>query len=109
MNFHPAYGCLKKLNLLFQDYYNTNIIINNFVFYLCKFKDFFLNILNSVIWFFPPQRPPFMPPPMGNMPPPPGMIFPPGMPPAPGAANLTSDEIWVENNTTEGKVLSSFI
>lgn len=45
-----------------------------------------------------------MPPPMGNMPPPPGMIFPPGMPPAPGAANLTSDEIWVENNTTEGKI-----
>ncbi|KAK9955819.1 hypothetical protein ABG768_015670 [Culter alburnus] len=51
------------------------------------------------------QRPPFMPPPMGNMPPPPGMIFPPGMPPSPGAtSSLTSDEIWVENTTPEGKV-----
>lgn len=45
-----------------------------------------------------------MPPPMGNMPPPPGMIFPPGMPPSPGAASLPSEEIWVENNTPEGKV-----
>ncbi|XP_016307321.1 transcription elongation regulator 1 [Sinocyclocheilus anshuiensis] len=53
------------------------------------------------------QRPPFMPPPMGNMPPPPGMIFPPGMPPSPGTgavSSLTSDEIWVENTTPEGKV-----
>ncbi|XP_067280633.1 transcription elongation regulator 1 [Pseudorasbora parva] len=51
------------------------------------------------------QRPPFMPPPMGNMPPPPGMIFPPGMPPSPGVtSSLTSDEIWVENTTPEGKV-----
>ncbi|RXN05897.1 transcription elongation regulator 1-like protein [Labeo rohita] len=53
------------------------------------------------------QRPPFMPPPMGNLPPPPGMIFPPGMPPSPGTgavSNLTSDEIWVENTTPEGKV-----
>uniref|UniRef100_A0A8C1NKT2 Transcription elongation regulator 1 n=1 Tax=Cyprinus carpio TaxID=7962 RepID=A0A8C1NKT2_CYPCA len=52
-------------------------------------------------------RPPFMPPPMGNMPPPPGMIFPPGMPPSPGTgavSSLTSDEIWVENTTPEGKV-----
>uniref|UniRef100_A0A673M3R6 Transcription elongation regulator 1 n=1 Tax=Sinocyclocheilus rhinocerous TaxID=307959 RepID=A0A673M3R6_9TELE len=53
------------------------------------------------------QRPPFMPPPMGNMPPPPGMIFPPGMPPSPGTgavSSLTSDEIWVENTTPQGKV-----
>ncbi|XP_077052122.1 transcription elongation regulator 1 isoform X2 [Siphateles boraxobius] len=51
------------------------------------------------------QRPPFMPPPMGNMPPPPGMIFPPGMPPSPGTtSSLTSDDIWVENSTPEGKV-----
>ncbi|KAK2873066.1 hypothetical protein QQF64_017195 [Cirrhinus molitorella] len=53
------------------------------------------------------QRPPFMPPPMGNMPPPPGMIFPPGMPPSSGTgavSSLTSDEIWVENTTPEGKV-----
>uniref|UniRef100_A0A8C1VRI7 Transcription elongation regulator 1 n=1 Tax=Cyprinus carpio TaxID=7962 RepID=A0A8C1VRI7_CYPCA len=53
------------------------------------------------------QRSPFMPPPMGNMPPPPGMIFPPGMPPSPGTgavSSLTSDEIWVENTTPEGKV-----
>ncbi|XP_016392541.1 transcription elongation regulator 1-like [Sinocyclocheilus rhinocerous] len=53
------------------------------------------------------QRPPFMPPPMSNMPPPPGMIFPPGMPPSPGTgavSSLTSDEIWVENTTPEGKV-----
>ncbi|XP_059398737.1 transcription elongation regulator 1-like [Carassius carassius] len=53
------------------------------------------------------QRPPFMPPPMGNMPPPPGMTFPPGMPPSPGTgsvSSLTSEEIWVENTTPEGKV-----
>ncbi|XP_026090077.1 transcription elongation regulator 1-like [Carassius auratus] len=53
------------------------------------------------------QRPPFMPPPMGNMPPPPGMIFPPGMPPSPGTgsvSSMTSEEIWVENTTPEGKV-----
>lgn len=52
-----------------------------------------------------PQRPQFMPPPMGNMPPPPGMIFPPGMPPS----NLPSDEIWVENTTPEGKVLKTHL
>ncbi|KAI4873132.1 hypothetical protein NFI96_016446 [Prochilodus magdalenae] len=53
------------------------------------------------------QRPPFMPPPIANMPPPPGMIFPPGMPPVPATGtpgNLTSEEIWVENTTPEGKV-----
>ncbi|XP_061091529.1 transcription elongation regulator 1-like isoform X2 [Conger conger] len=53
------------------------------------------------------QRPPFMPPPMGSLPPPPGMMFPPGMPPVPtpGAPTLPpSEEIWVENQTPEGKV-----
>ncbi|XP_062392931.1 transcription elongation regulator 1 isoform X3 [Sardina pilchardus] len=53
------------------------------------------------------QRPPFMPPPLSNMPPPPGMIFPPGMPPVPSAAGPKlppSEEIWVKNNTQEGKV-----
>ncbi|MGH0119417.1 UNVERIFIED_CONTAM: hypothetical protein FKN15_022552 [Acipenser sinensis] len=53
------------------------------------------------------ERPPFMPPPMGNMPPPPGMMFPPGMPPVPtpGAPTLSpNEEIWVENKTPEGKV-----
>ncbi|KAG9265477.1 transcription elongation regulator 1-like [Astyanax mexicanus] len=53
------------------------------------------------------QRPPFMPPPIGNMPPPPGMIFPPGMPPVPASGapgTLTTEEIWVENTTPEGKV-----
>ncbi|XP_026995639.2 transcription elongation regulator 1 [Tachysurus fulvidraco] len=53
------------------------------------------------------QRPPFLPPPMGNMPPPPGMIFPPGMHPVPaagGAGGTATEEIWVENNTHEGKV-----
>uniref|UniRef100_A0A8C7MX76 Transcription elongation regulator 1 n=1 Tax=Oncorhynchus kisutch TaxID=8019 RepID=A0A8C7MX76_ONCKI len=52
------------------------------------------------------QRPPFMPPPMGSMPPPPGMLFPPGMPPVPAAGAHTlppTDEIWVENKTSEGK------
>uniref|UniRef100_A0A4W5NBV8 Transcription elongation regulator 1 n=1 Tax=Hucho hucho TaxID=62062 RepID=A0A4W5NBV8_9TELE len=52
------------------------------------------------------QRPPFMPPPMGSMPPPPGMLFPPGMPPVPGAGAPTlppTEEIWVENKTPEGK------
>lgn len=43
------------------------------------------------------------------MPPPPGIIFPPGIPPAtsPAAApSLTStEEIWVENKSPEGKVL----
>uniref|UniRef100_A0A8C7MX53 Transcription elongation regulator 1 n=1 Tax=Oncorhynchus kisutch TaxID=8019 RepID=A0A8C7MX53_ONCKI len=51
-------------------------------------------------------RPPFMPPPMGSMPPPPGMLFPPGMPPVPAAGAHTlppTDEIWVENKTSEGK------
>lgn len=60
--------------------------------------------------FFPlyNQRPPFLPPPMGNMPPPPGMIFPPGMHPVPtagGAGGTSTEEIWVENTTPEGKVL----
>ncbi|XP_053486864.1 transcription elongation regulator 1a isoform X5 [Ictalurus furcatus] len=54
------------------------------------------------------QRPPFIPPPVSAMPPPPGIIFPPGIPPAasPAAApSLTStEEIWVENKSTEGKV-----
>ncbi|KAL7853466.1 hypothetical protein AOLI_G00203100 [Acnodon oligacanthus] len=53
------------------------------------------------------QRPPFMPPPIANMPPPPGMIFPPGMPPVPAAGapgSLSTEEIWVENTTPEGKV-----
>ncbi|XP_068600139.1 transcription elongation regulator 1 [Brachionichthys hirsutus] len=52
------------------------------------------------------QRPPFLPPPMGNLPPPPGMLFPPGMPPLPasGSPSLNpSEEIWVENKTAEGK------
>uniref|UniRef100_A0A8C2ZWJ8 Transcription elongation regulator 1 n=1 Tax=Cyclopterus lumpus TaxID=8103 RepID=A0A8C2ZWJ8_CYCLU len=52
------------------------------------------------------QRPPFLPPPMGNLPPPPGMLFPPGMPPVPasGAPALSpAEEIWVENKTPEGK------
>lgn len=41
------------------------------------------------------------------MPPPPGIIFPPGIPPSasPAAASLTStEEIWVENKSPEGKV-----
>uniref|UniRef100_A0AAR2JYR9 Transcription elongation regulator 1 n=1 Tax=Pygocentrus nattereri TaxID=42514 RepID=A0AAR2JYR9_PYGNA len=53
------------------------------------------------------QRPPFMPPPIANMPPPPGMLFPPGMPPVPAAGapgSLSTEEIWVENTTPEGKV-----
>uniref|UniRef100_A0A3B4B3G2 Transcription elongation regulator 1 n=1 Tax=Periophthalmus magnuspinnatus TaxID=409849 RepID=A0A3B4B3G2_9GOBI len=52
------------------------------------------------------QRPPFLPPPMGNMPPPPGMVFPPGMPPGPSSGNPglnPNEEIWVENKTPEGK------
>uniref|UniRef100_A0A3Q2UNJ9 Transcription elongation regulator 1 n=1 Tax=Fundulus heteroclitus TaxID=8078 RepID=A0A3Q2UNJ9_FUNHE len=52
------------------------------------------------------QRPPFLPPPIGNLPPPPGMLFPPGMPPVPasGSPALTpTEEIWVENKTSEGK------
>uniref|UniRef100_A0A8C9VCA3 Transcription elongation regulator 1 n=1 Tax=Scleropages formosus TaxID=113540 RepID=A0A8C9VCA3_SCLFO len=60
-----------------------------------------------VVYSLHPQRPPFMPPPMGNMPPPPGMMFPPGMPPVPtpGAPTLPpTEEIWVENKTPEGKV-----
>uniref|UniRef100_A0A3Q2Y2B3 Transcription elongation regulator 1 n=1 Tax=Hippocampus comes TaxID=109280 RepID=A0A3Q2Y2B3_HIPCM len=51
-------------------------------------------------------RPPFLPPPMGNLPPPPGMLFPPGMPPVPTAAGPApnpAEEIWVENKTPEGK------
>ncbi|KAF4091294.1 hypothetical protein AMELA_G00035390 [Ameiurus melas] len=54
------------------------------------------------------QRPPFIPPPVSAMPPPPGIIFPPGIPPTASpaaAAPLTStEEIWVENKSTEGKV-----
>lgn len=53
------------------------------------------------------QRPPFLPPPMGNLPPPPGMIFPPGMPPIPASGTPSvnpAEEIWVENKTSEGKV-----
>uniref|UniRef100_A0A8B9KQ58 Transcription elongation regulator 1 n=1 Tax=Astyanax mexicanus TaxID=7994 RepID=A0A8B9KQ58_ASTMX len=55
------------------------------------------------------KRPPFIPPPVGNMPPPPGIIFPPGIPPtasaAPAAHTLTTtEEIWVENKSPEGKV-----
>ncbi|XP_016353903.1 transcription elongation regulator 1-like isoform X2 [Sinocyclocheilus anshuiensis] len=54
----------------------------------------------------PLQRPPFMPPPGGSMPPPPGMIFPPGIPPtaAPAPAPPSTEEIWVENKSPEGKV-----
>ncbi|XP_046706272.1 transcription elongation regulator 1a isoform X1 [Silurus meridionalis] len=55
------------------------------------------------------QRPPFIPPPVSTMTPPPGIIFPPGIPPvaSPAAAppSLTStEEIWVENKSPEGKV-----
>lgn len=53
------------------------------------------------------QRPPFLPPPIGNLPPPPGMLFPPGMPPVPSSGSPTlnpTEEIWVENKTSEGKV-----
>ncbi|XP_014901511.1 transcription elongation regulator 1 isoform X2 [Poecilia latipinna] len=52
------------------------------------------------------QRPPFLPPPIGNLPPPPGMLFPPGMPPVPASGNPAlnpAEEIWVENKTSEGK------
>ncbi|XP_069002241.1 transcription elongation regulator 1 isoform X4 [Embiotoca jacksoni] len=52
------------------------------------------------------QRPPFLPPPIGNLPPPPGMLFPPGMPPVPASGNPglnPAEEIWVENKTPEGK------
>nr|XP_057943907.1 transcription elongation regulator 1 isoform X2 [Doryrhamphus excisus] len=52
------------------------------------------------------QRPPFLPPPIGNLPPPPGMLFPPGMPPAPASGSPAlnpAEEIWVENKTPEGK------
>uniref|UniRef100_A0A8C1IV10 Transcription elongation regulator 1a (CA150) n=1 Tax=Cyprinus carpio TaxID=7962 RepID=A0A8C1IV10_CYPCA len=55
----------------------------------------------------PLQRPPFMPPPGGSMQPPPGMIFPPGIPPtaSPAPPSLPStEEIWVENKSPEGKV-----
>ncbi|XP_016102489.1 transcription elongation regulator 1-like isoform X3 [Sinocyclocheilus grahami] len=54
----------------------------------------------------PLQRPPFMPPPGGSMPPPPGMIFPPGIPPtaSPAPAPPSTEEIWVENKSPEGKV-----
>ncbi|RVE64010.1 hypothetical protein OJAV_G00142280 [Oryzias javanicus] len=53
------------------------------------------------------QRPPFLPPPIGNLPPPPGMLFPPGMPPVPTSGNPTlnpTEEIWVENKASEGKI-----
>ncbi|XP_062262350.1 transcription elongation regulator 1 isoform X2 [Platichthys flesus] len=52
------------------------------------------------------QRPPFLPPPIGSLPPPPGMLFPPGMPPVPATATPAlnpTEEIWVENKTSEGK------
>ncbi|XP_047185618.1 transcription elongation regulator 1 isoform X8 [Scophthalmus maximus] len=52
------------------------------------------------------QRPPFLPPPIGNLPPPPGMLFPPGMPPVPTPGTPAvnpAEEIWVENKTSEGK------
>ncbi|XP_047235762.1 transcription elongation regulator 1 isoform X3 [Girardinichthys multiradiatus] len=52
------------------------------------------------------QRPPFLPPPIGNLPPPPGMLFPPGMPPVPSSGNPAlnpTEEIWVENKTSEAK------
>uniref|UniRef100_A0A8C7XJB3 Transcription elongation regulator 1 n=1 Tax=Oryzias sinensis TaxID=183150 RepID=A0A8C7XJB3_9TELE len=52
------------------------------------------------------QRPPFLPPPIGNLPPPPGMLFPPGMPPVPSSGNPAlnpTEEIWVENKASEGK------
>ncbi|XP_015229436.1 PREDICTED: transcription elongation regulator 1 isoform X2 [Cyprinodon variegatus] len=52
------------------------------------------------------QRPPFLPPPIGNLPPPPGMLFPPGMPPVPASGTPAlnpTEEIWVENKTSEGK------
>ncbi|XP_067246020.1 transcription elongation regulator 1a isoform X6 [Chanodichthys erythropterus] len=59
----------------------------------------------------PLQRPPFMPPPGGSMPPPPGMIFPPGIPPTASPAPTSAppsmpstEEIWVENKSSEGKV-----
>ncbi|MEQ2233186.1 hypothetical protein ILYODFUR_019399, partial [Ilyodon furcidens] len=51
-------------------------------------------------------RPPFLPPPIGNLPPPPGMLFPPGMPPVPSSGNPAlnpTEEIWVENKTSEAK------
>ncbi|XP_023817991.1 transcription elongation regulator 1 isoform X1 [Oryzias latipes] len=53
------------------------------------------------------QRPPFLPPPIGNLPPPPGMLFPPGMPPVPSSGNPAlnpTEEIWVENKASEGKI-----
>uniref|UniRef100_A0A672ZW28 Transcription elongation regulator 1 n=1 Tax=Sphaeramia orbicularis TaxID=375764 RepID=A0A672ZW28_9TELE len=52
------------------------------------------------------QRPPFLPPPIGNLPPPPGMLFPPGMPPVPASGSPAlnpAEEIWVENKTPEAK------
>ncbi|XP_052471346.1 transcription elongation regulator 1-like isoform X2 [Carassius gibelio] len=52
----------------------------------------------------PLQRPPFMPPPGGSMPPPPGMIFPPGISPTATPAPPSTEEIWVENKSPEGKV-----
>lgn len=62
--------------------------------------------MTCLVFFWHIQRPPFLPPPMGNMPPPPGMIFPPGMHPVPAAGGTAAEEIWVENNTPEGKVLT---
>lgn len=60
-----------------------------------------------LLLYLSPQRPPFLPPPIGNLPPPPGMLFPPGMPPVPTSGNPAlnpTEEIWVENKTPEGKV-----
>lgn len=71
-----------------------------------------MQLCNDMVFFcccFDLQRPPFLPPPMGNMPPPSGMIFPPGMHPLPaagGAGGTAAEEIWVENTTPEGKVLT---
>lgn len=63
------------------------------------------------IYVFHFKRPPFMPPPGGSMPPPPGMIFPPGIPPTASPAPTSAppslpstEEIWVENKSSEGKV-----
>jgi len=54
-----------------------------------------------------------MPPPGGSMPPPPGMIFPPGIQPTASPAPAptptppslpSTEEIWVENKSPDGKV-----
>lgn len=66
-----------------------------------------LNTEPMFCFVFVRQRPPFLPPPIGNLPPPPGMLFPPGMPPVPASGNPAlnpTEEIWVENKTPDGKV-----